>query len=89
MVSLLELMFIGPAVTPKDICILRDCTICGRPVTPICLQILIPVISLGTWLNFWDAVPLDKEEFGLPSQDLVRISCESSSDLVQMQTYTV
>lgn len=89
MLSLLQLTFIRPAVTPEDVCILRDEITFGHPITPICLQILIPVTYPGTWLKLWDAVPLDEEEFGLANHKWACISSDKTSDIVQMQTYDV
>lgn len=85
MVSLLQLTFIRPAVTPEHICICRDEITPGQPIKPICLQVLIPVVHPGTGLVLGDAVPLDEEEFGLASQHGARISREKKSDVVQTQ----
>lgn len=83
MLALHQLTFICPAVTPEDICILRD------PNTPICLQILIAVSYPGIRLQVWDAIRLNEEELGLTSKSWARISCKKTPDTVQIQAYAV
>lgn len=88
-IPLFQLTFIRPTVTPEHICICWDDITSGKPIAPICLQIFIPVVHPGMRLELRDAVPLDEEEFGLPSQHGARISGEKTSDGVQMQTWTI
>lgn len=89
MVFSLHLTFVCPTVTPEDICVLRDEIPPGHTITPICLQILIPMMYPGTGLKIWDTVPLDEEEFGLANQNRACVSSEKTSHIVKMQAYTV
>lgn len=84
--TLLQQTFICPAVTPEEICILGDEITSGHQIKLICLQILIPVNDPGKWLELWDSVLLNKEEFGLASQSWAYIKSKKTPDAVQMHT---
>lgn len=72
-------------MTPENICILRDRVTRGKSIEPICLQILVPVLSPVVWLTVCNAVPLKEEEFGFASQCWAPISTKLLTDTVHMQ----
>lgn len=78
-------MFICPAMTPENICILRDRITWGMSIKPICLQILVLVLSPVVWLIFCNAVPLKEEEFGFANQCWASISSKLLTDSVHVQ----
>lgn len=78
-------MFFRPAVTPENICILRDRINCGVSIKPICLQILVLVLSPVVGLTFCNVVPLNEEEFGFASQCWASLSSKLLTDTVHRQ----
>lgn len=70
-------------MTPENICILRNRLNSGVSKNPICLHILVLVLSPVVWLTY--AVPLEEEEFGFASQCWASISSKLLTDTVHMQ----
>lgn len=91
MVDVLELLLIGPAVTPEDICVPRHVL---HPVAitewTVCHQLSILVI--GEPCEIWwlgDIVALNEEKFGFSCQSRAGVRREELTDGVQVESRAV
>lgn len=91
MVEVLQLLHIGPAVTPEDVCVLRHvlqhvhhpAAIVDRAVR-LQLSILVVTEPYEIW-RLWDFIALDKEEFGFCCQSRAGVRHEHLTDGVQVE----